>query len=135
VGRVVEAWLSNEIMKAKQHLKAALHLATQSQDNHLRALVLALIASQYFYTAGDHAQQMLQTCEQLAAGLGAPPVTNSLKEGTTTTTTVSGNVPLGLWVGERFLELYNRAGKTARAEKQAAANEQYAKALEALQNR
>ncbi|THH27936.1 hypothetical protein EUX98_g6250 [Antrodiella citrinella] len=129
VGRVVEACLSTEIMKSKQHLKAALHLATQSQDNHLRALILALIASQYFYTAGDHAQQMLQTCEQLAAGLGAPPASNA-EPGA-----VLGNVPLGLWVGERFLELYNRAGKTARAEKQTAANAQYAKALETLKNR
>lgn len=51
---------------------------------------------------------MLQTCEQLAAGLGAPPSKPS-KSGTYAAKSeagenvVFGNVPLGLWVGECFL--------------------------------
>ncbi|KAI0076788.1 hypothetical protein K474DRAFT_1772229 [Panus rudis PR-1116 ss-1] len=78
IGHILEACFSGEMLRAntnsldRQHLKQALTLATSSQDNHLRALILALIASQYFYTAGDHAAGMLRTCEQLAAGLGAP---------------------------------------------------------------
>lgn len=180
IGHILEASLSTEIMKSKyvmsfpcpfsrrclplpscaplfrQHLKSALNLATQSQDNHLRALVLALISAQYFYTAGDHAQQMLQTCEQLAAGLGAPP--SKTPGSSAENAVVFGNVPMGLWVGERFLgtyfcayglsalfssaewlrcvtDLYKRAGKTARAEKQAATNAHYAEALDKLKMR
>ena len=90
----------------RQHLKHALELATKAQDNHLRALVLALIAAHYLHTAGDHARNMLQTCEQLAAGLGAPPVkgaTTGGENGKAAAPVVVGNAPLGLWVGERFL--------------------------------
>ena len=85
-------------------MKAALNLATKAKDNHLRALILALIASHYFHTAGDHALEMLQTCEQLAAGLGAPADKSKpdAKDATTAAVAV-GNAPLGLWVGERFL--------------------------------
>ena len=79
-------------------MKAALSLATKARDNHLRALILALIASHYFHTAGDHALEMLQTCEQLAAGLGAPA-----DKSKPDAAVAVGNAPLGLWVGERFL--------------------------------
>lgn len=82
-------------------MKAALSLATKAKDNHLRALILALIASHYFHTAGDHALEMLQTCEQLAAGLGAP--TDKSKHDSKDVAVPVGNAPLGLWVGERFL--------------------------------
>ncbi|KAJ6447400.1 hypothetical protein C8R47DRAFT_1031335, partial [Mycena vitilis] len=70
VGEVLEGVLTTEILKAKQHFKNALTYATECQDNHLRALILALIAAHYLHTAGDQAQKMLATCEQLAAGLG-----------------------------------------------------------------
>lgn len=82
-------------------MKAALSLATKAKDNHLRALILALIASHYFHTAGDHALEMLQTCEQLAAGLGAPA--DKSKSDSKDAVVPVGNAPLGLWVGERFL--------------------------------
>lgn len=78
-------------------MKNALSYATESQDNHLRALILALIAAHYLHTAGEQAQKMLATCEQLAAGLGAPG-----KKGKDRVDTV-GNAPLRLWAGERFL--------------------------------
>ncbi len=125
IGQVLEACFTPEILKAKygnfpsssspriliryafrQHLKHALEIATKAQDNHLRALVLALVAAHYLHTAGDHARTMLQTCEQLAAGLGAPPVkgtTTTSKNGEGAMPIVVGNAPLGLWVGERFL--------------------------------
>ena len=83
---------------SRQHLKAALTLASNSQDNHLRASILALIASQYFYTARDHCMSTLQTCEQLAAGLGAPLKGENTK-------VVPGNAHLALWVGKHFLGL------------------------------
>ncbi len=75
----------------------ALALATNSQDNHLRALVMAFIASQYMYTAGDHARSVLQTIDQLGAGLGA-----SLKGDDGKVKTCIGNAPLRLWAGERL---------------------------------
>lgn len=65
----------------------------------MRAAVLALIAAHYFHTAGDHALSMLQTCEQLAAGLGAPAAKSSAPGPSAPT----GNVRLGLWVGQKFL--------------------------------
>ena len=93
----------------RQHLKRALELATRSLDNHLRALILALVSAHYLHTAGDHARSMLQTCEQLAAGLGAPatkgaPSAVSVDGGKGyPAPVVVGNAPLGLWVGERFM--------------------------------
>ncbi|CCM03812.1 uncharacterized protein FIBRA_05961 [Fibroporia radiculosa] len=142
IGQVIEACLTPEILKAKQHLKYALSLATQAQDNHLRALTLAMIASHYFHTAGDHALEMLQTCEQLAAGLGAPSTKSSKAkaasrsgESENAALVPVGNAPLGLWVGERFLELYRRAGKEDRAKKQAAINAQFREAVQRLARR
>lgn len=57
------------------------------------------MANMYILTASDHAQLMLKTCQQLAAGLGAPlDKADELANGGA----VAGNVPLGLWVGEKF---------------------------------
>ena len=76
-----------------------MEFVTRAADNHLRALVLALMANMYLLTASDHAQVMLKTCQQLAAGLGAPmDKADELVNGGLAV----GNVPLGLWVGERF---------------------------------
>jgi hypothetical protein len=61
---------------------------------------MALVSSHYFHTAYDQAEQVLSTCEQLAAGLGAPTdKTNSDQVPT------FGNVQLGMWVSERTLGL------------------------------
>ncbi|KAI0321192.1 hypothetical protein OF83DRAFT_1161926 [Amylostereum chailletii] len=130
MGHVLEACLSPEILKSKQHLRTALELASAAQDNHMRALVLALITGHYMHTAGGHAHGMLETCEQLAAGLGAPASKEDAARAA-----VAGNAPLRLWVGERFVELYKRAGKEARAEKQAALNVELAKVVEAMASR
>ena len=59
----------------RSQLRIALNLSTSAQDNHLRALVLALVAAQYVHTSTEHAETMLSTAEQLAAGLGAQPKT------------------------------------------------------------
>ncbi|OCH87544.1 hypothetical protein OBBRIDRAFT_796085 [Obba rivulosa] len=135
VGQIIEACISSEILKAKQHLKCALTLASNAQDNHMRALILALIASHYFHTAGDHAHDMLRTCEQLVAGLGASlkPAAGGGPGGQSLP--VVGNAPLGLWIGERFLELFKRAGKDDRARKQAALNGHLRRAVEELGRR
>ncbi|KZS93486.1 hypothetical protein SISNIDRAFT_485730 [Sistotremastrum niveocremeum HHB9708] len=124
VGRVLEAASTDEIVKAKQHLKLSLEMATAAQDNHLRALVLAITSSYYFHTAGDHALVMLRTCRQLAAGMGSSDASGSSQsEGAT------GNAALGLWVGERFLEIYNRQGRLDKVEKQKVLNEEFTSAL------
>lgn len=138
----------------RQRLKNALELASRAQDNHLRAIVLALISAHYFHTAGDHALSMLQACEQLAAGLGASvkkPV-----DGSPANTTAVGNARLGLWVGQKYLggssgsgrwnallisgcggapELYKRAGKEHRVQKQLVANERLEEAVKVLSAR
>ncbi|KAF7333041.1 hypothetical protein MVEN_02410600 [Mycena venus] len=116
VGEVLEGVLTTEILKAKQHFRNALTYATDCQDNHLRALILALIAAHYLHTAGDQAQKMLATCEQLAAGLGAPG-----KKGKERVDAV-GNAPLRLWAGERFLELHKRDGRDDLIQKREEAN-------------
>ncbi|KAJ7174626.1 hypothetical protein C8R46DRAFT_1252427 [Mycena filopes] len=129
VGEVLEGVLTTEILKAKQHFKNALSYATESQDNHLRALILALIAAHYLHTAGDQAQKMLATCEQLAAGLGAPG-----KKGKERVDAM-GNAPLRLWVGERFLELHKRDGRDDLTQKREEANELLRQAVVALSQR
>lgn len=103
------------------HLRQALKIATQSTDNHLRALILALIASQYLNTSTEHAEAMLATAEQLAAGLGAQPRSSQkgsqAAEGGTPTSAGKkvgamdgvGNAPLRLWIGERSAGEYNRS--------------------------
>lgn len=61
---------------------------------------MALVSSHYFHTAFDQAEQVLSTCEQLAAGLGAPVDKMNLDQFPT-----FGNIQLGVWVGERTLGL------------------------------
>jgi len=94
----------------RTHLRRALNLSTTSQDNHLRALVLSLIASHYLHTSNQHAKKMLETAENLAAGLGTQPRSSKAHAPPTqpTATTVAvadtvGNAHLRLWIGERFL--------------------------------
>jgi len=94
----------------RTHLRRALNLSTISQDNHLRALVLSLIASHYLHTSNEHAKKMLETAENLAAGLGTQPKLSKVhasptKSAATTVVAVDtvGNAHLRLWIGERFL--------------------------------
>ncbi|KAJ6626467.1 hypothetical protein B0H10DRAFT_522151 [Mycena sp. CBHHK59/15] len=129
VGEVLEGVLTGEILKAKQHLKNALTYATECQDNHLRALILALIAAHYVHTAGAQAKTMLATCEQLAAGLGAPG-----KKGRERADAV-GNAPLRLWVGERFLELHKRDGREDLVHKREEGNALLRQAVQTLAQR
>ncbi|KAL5478965.1 hypothetical protein ACEPAI_2252 [Sanghuangporus weigelae] len=99
--------LSKEIFTAKSHLKSALDLASSVQDKHLCALVFAVISISYFHTAEQHSRPMLETCAQLAAGPGAPqtqPSSSPSKEDPGSTVVSVNNTPLGLWVGQRFLD-------------------------------
>jgi len=84
-------------------LKKALGIASQAQDNQMRALVLALI-SHYVHTSGSQARDILKTCELLAAGLG---VAKGKKKGDTGEKKGGengiGNAPLRLWIGERLV--------------------------------
>ncbi|KAG5719286.1 hypothetical protein E4T56_gene13334 [Termitomyces sp. T112] len=155
VGELLKACLAEEILKGKQHLRRALDLATSAQDNHLRALILALSASHYLHTAREHALTMLGTCGQLAAGLGAVPrdkgVPRSGSRGATGErrervedrdklgekgkekggVSVSGNVPLSLWVGERMVDLWRLEGDVGKAEGQEKFNERMRGVIEA----
>jgi len=92
---------------SRQKLGEALSKASQAQDNHLRALLLAFISSHFLHTSPDEAERMLLTCETLCAGLGAQARKSDsdlpLPEKTKLSTGRVGNAPLRLWVGERFL--------------------------------
>lgn len=161
-GKVIQAATSAEILRAKwgpvicfvrlllissrQNLKDGLGKASRSQDNHLRALIMALVSSHYFHTAYEQAEQVLSTCEQLAAGLGAP----TDKIGSNDALPF-GNIQLGIWVSERTLglqsdhppsrlatdnfieELYSRSGKTNLLQKQRKKVERLHGALASLQ--
>ncbi|KDQ31569.1 hypothetical protein PLEOSDRAFT_1036423 [Pleurotus ostreatus PC15] len=139
IGQIIEACLSKEIIKAKQHLKIALSKATRAQDNHLRALILALISAHYFHVSADHARTMLVTCDQLAAGLGATSTKSKTvaegdgrrdqADGSKGDASDVGNAPLRLWVGEKFVELHKRTGHEELANKQAQLNTRLKKAV------
>ena len=125
VGAVLTACLSKEFLVTKYasrlnfswstdrlcrtQLRSALNLSTAAQDNHLRALVLALAAAQYVHTSTEHAETMLDTAEQLATGLGATPVHSKGKQiaGKNISVGSEGNAHLRLWIGERSLGLSN----------------------------
>ncbi|KAF9449730.1 hypothetical protein P691DRAFT_702735 [Macrolepiota fuliginosa MF-IS2] len=116
IAEVLDSCLTKEFVKAKTYLRRALNLSTTSQDNHLRALVLCQIASHYLHTSNQHAEKMLETAESLAAGLGTQPkqskAQSPVKGGQSLHTNPQdavGNAHMRLWVGERFLELHNRA--------------------------
>jgi len=129
-GKVIQAATSAEILRAKQNLKEGLSKASRSQDNHLRALIMALVSSHYFHTAYDQAEQVLSTCEQLAAGLGAP-----IDKVNSNQVPTFGNIQLGIWVSERTLELYSRSGKMDMLQKQRKKVEHLHYALASLQER
>jgi len=108
---------------------------------------MALVSSHYFHTAYEQAEQVLSTCEQLAAGLGAPPDKVAPSDVLT-----FGNIQLGLWVSERSLglwldpslphsvtnhtieDLYIRSGKMDMLEKQRKKVERLRDALSSLQD-
>lgn len=91
----------------------------------------------------------LQTCEQLAAGLGAPLHKEEIHKG------VPGNVHLALWVGKHFLgslhilsqilvmveltfsriDLHRQAGREVEAQQRASNNARLEQALESLRDR
>ncbi|KAG6330390.1 hypothetical protein ID866_8699 [Astraeus odoratus] len=127
----------SQIIRSKSMLKNALALSGAAGDNHLRALVLAFVGAQYVHTAPEHALEVLAVCETLGAGMGA-----SAKKGSDTTNTGKaengegvGNAPLRLWVGERFVELFKRAGKENRVWKQEEFNACYRSAVDGLRGR
>ncbi|KAG7100224.1 hypothetical protein E1B28_001999 [Marasmius oreades] len=128
IGRVIEACLTDEILKAKQDLRSALNFTSSGGDNHIRALILALIASQFFHTSADDALNMLAMCENLAAGLGAGAGKVAKGEEKKVVDDI-GNAPLRVWVGERTLELHRRTKNTRAARKQEAANAALQKAI------
>jgi hypothetical protein len=133
-------------------LKSALDRTGTAQDNYTRALVLALVVAHYLHTAAPQASGILTTCRQLASGLGAPapPLTDNEKKAGVLPAP-SGNLGLGLWVGERVLgklvpngdfrslgvtdrvrkrtELLRRSGSEKRAAAQAQANAAFSLAL------
>ncbi|KAH0834299.1 hypothetical protein J3R83DRAFT_11674 [Lanmaoa asiatica] len=138
LGELISAALArSQIIRSKSLLKHALELLSAAADNHLRALVLTVVGAQYVYTAPAHAMEVFAVCETLGAGMGANP--KDAQEGSagvalpadeTQTKDGVGNAPLRLWVGERFLELFKRAGKENRVRKQEAFNAVYQAAVD-----
>ncbi|KAI6024335.1 hypothetical protein EDC04DRAFT_279369 [Pisolithus marmoratus] len=127
----------SQIIRSKSLLKHALALSSSAGDNHMRALVLAVVGAQYVHTAPEHAMEVLAVCETLGAGMGASekkPAGAESEQGTSKGASISGtgNAALRLWVGERFLELFKRAGKEKRAQKQEEFNALYRSAIDAV---
>ncbi|KAI6135975.1 hypothetical protein F5141DRAFT_1071511 [Pisolithus sp. B1] len=127
----------SQIIRSKSLLKHALALSGSAGDNHMRALVLAVVGAQYIHTTPEHAMEVLAVCETLGAGMGASekkPVSADLESGTGKGASVCGigNAALRLWVGERFLELFKRAGKEKRVQKQEEFNALYRSAVDAV---
>ena len=89
-------------LSVRYHLKEALELLKHAQDNHLRALILALLSTLYLRTAEQYARSMLNTCAVLALPLGGAKSFKQLLTSSSGDREV-GNAPLGLWVGERLL--------------------------------
>ncbi|KAL4068831.1 hypothetical protein V8B97DRAFT_1872534 [Scleroderma yunnanense] len=134
------ALASSQIIRSKSLLKHALALSGGAGDNHLRALVLAFVGAQYVYTAPEHAMEVLAVCETLGAGMGAVAKKTTSNGGNVETSGGEsgdgiGNAPLRLWVGERFLELFNRAGKEKRVRKQEEFNALYRSAVDKARDR
>ena len=69
-----------------------------SQDNHIRALVLALVSPYFSHTERCHAQRVLGTYEQLA---GVKRAKGKLRKWGGAEAEVVENAPLRLW--ERYL--------------------------------
>lgn len=99
----------------RDQLRNAINFASAAQDNHLRALVFALIAGQYVHTSAEHAETLLSTAEQIAAGLGAQPKTVTGSPGkkvfpnrtrSVPATGGIGNAHLRMWIAERSLGLF-----------------------------
>ncbi|KAF9219378.1 hypothetical protein BS17DRAFT_740799 [Gyrodon lividus] len=140
LGALISAALSqSHILRSKALLKHALALLSAAGDNHLRALVLAVVGAQYVYTAPAHAMEVLAVCETLGAGMGANAKKSKEGEGVAVHTSEDsegkvgiGNAPLRLWVGERFLELFKRTGKDTRVHKQESFNAVYQSAVDNL---
>ncbi|KIN99916.1 hypothetical protein M404DRAFT_153759 [Pisolithus tinctorius Marx 270] len=121
----------SQIIRSKSLLKHALALSGSAGDNHMRALVLAVVGAQYVHTAPEHAMEVLAVCETLGAGMGA---SEKKPAGTESEPSVCGvgNAALRLWVGERFLELFKRAGKEKRVQKQGEFNALYRSAVDVV---
>ncbi|KIN99879.1 hypothetical protein M404DRAFT_29933 [Pisolithus tinctorius Marx 270] len=116
----------SQIIRSKSLLKHALALSGSAGDNHTRALVLAV-----------HALEVLAVRETLGAGMGAgekKPASVDSGPGESKSASVCGieNAALRLWVGERFLELFKRAGKEKRVQKQEEFNTLYRSAVHAV---
>ncbi|KAI6161360.1 hypothetical protein EDD17DRAFT_1589632 [Pisolithus thermaeus] len=127
----------SQIIRSKSLLKHALALSGSAGDNHMRALVLAVVGAQYVHTSPEHAMEVLAVCETLGAGMGASekkPVSAGSESETGKGASVCGmgNAALRLWVGERFLELFKRAGKEKRVQKQEEFNALYRSAVDAV---
>ncbi|KAI6023416.1 hypothetical protein EDC04DRAFT_2934346, partial [Pisolithus marmoratus] len=127
----------SQIIRSKSLLKHALALSSSAGDNHMRALVLAVVGAQYVHTAPEHAMEVLAVCETLGAGMGASekkPAGAESEQETSKGASISGtgNAALRLWVGERFLELFKRAGKEKRVQKQEEFNALYRSAIDAV---
>ncbi|KAG8803136.1 hypothetical protein FRC17_006246 [Serendipita sp. 399] len=154
VGRLIATSLTDEVVRAKQNLKSALDLSCRSRDNYLRLIVLIFSASQYVDTSLEYANKILESTRQLASSLGAvsgggqqeqadggnveTPTRRPTRTGSGMQTKEGvkqyqvGNARAGLWIGQRFAEVYKRSNDGARMAKQNALNTVFEKAIEAV---
>jgi hypothetical protein len=97
--------VSRMVLSANKHtrqcLTAALALSNETllHNNHIKGIILPLLANLFLHTRNDQAFKMLHAAFSLARGMGA---TQDPKDVGIIETTV-GNPRVGLWVGQRLL--------------------------------
>ncbi|KAG0152348.1 hypothetical protein CROQUDRAFT_649740 [Cronartium quercuum f. sp. fusiforme G11] len=108
--QVVLAMRCGAIVRAKHYLTNALDHAHALVNTHIKTILLGLLGNLFLNTRPDQALKMLQSCAKACAGFREQEV---------------GMAWLGLWAGEKLLELYQVSGDEERGKKQAAANVAY----------
>ncbi|KAH8921729.1 hypothetical protein BT69DRAFT_1335311 [Atractiella rhizophila] len=133
LGNFLLALINGEIVKAKIHLNEALLYSGSVINNHLRAMILSLLASLFLHTREDQANKMLHSAYFISRSMGCsvPPVADILKGGSDVVgEEVVGNPACGLWVGEKLLEIYQNSGEAEKAARQHLYNIAHEKVLQ-----
>jgi hypothetical protein len=96
-------------------------VSTSTNNQHVKPLILALMGNAFLNTRNDQAKDMLLSAYTMARSMGSNA--NKSKDKTkalpdVVDESVVGNPRLGLWLGEKLLQLYEAEGSTAKMEKQ-----------------
>jgi hypothetical protein len=117
-----------EIWKSKLSLNSALAISGSSNNNHMRALILALLSNLFLHIRKEESFKMIQSAYFLARGLGGD---NKSLDGTDRCV---GQPWLGEWLGERKLEILKEESDAEKIEEQIRLNEAHSRVIKSIQN-